>query len=85
MLRQDKGYSFLSREVDFLEILEVYLKRGLRDVAEIEKLISWARREKAPGGEFPYIRAFLYPKQGISEILFNDRIARERLIECLMQ
>jgi hypothetical protein len=85
VLRQDKGYFLLSREVDFLEILEVYLKRGLRDVVEIERLISWAKKKKAPEGEFPYIRAFLYPKQGISEILLNDRMARERLIECLMQ
>ena len=83
--KQDRGFSLLVRETDLMDILEKSLEQGLLDGQELKTLISWSKKRKPPEKAFPYIRAFLHPKQGIPDNLFMDRATRDRLIECLMQ
>lgn len=84
-LKQDRGFSLLVRETDLMDILEKSLEQWPLDGQELKTLISWSKKRKPPDGAFPYIRAFLHPKQGIPNNLFMDKATRDRLIECFMQ
>lgn len=85
ILRQKQGFALLKREVNFMDVLEEFLREGIWDNKEIKELISWAKKRSHLKKDSPYTRAFLYPKQGIPEEVLRDNMARKRLIEYLIQ
>lgn len=85
ILRQNKQLAIFRQEISLVEILENILKQGLSDNSEMKKLISWAKKRIPVKDDFPYIKAFLYPKHGIPDNMKDDEAIKERLIECFIQ
>jgi hypothetical protein len=86
VLNQKKEFSLLRDKIDLMRVLEEFLKKGSwDDVGEIKNIFSWAKKTIPPVGEFPYIKAFLYPKQGIPESVLKDRTIKEKLQLCLRE
>jgi len=79
-----KTFDLLKREVNPKEIIEEYIKRKLVGEKEAKRLISWAKKARASDSKFPYIKAFLCPKEGISDELLQDVNLRKRLIKWLV-
>ena len=51
----------------------------------MEECLSWVRKKKLPKGDFPYIKAFLFPEYGIPECVLRDVQIKRKLIDCLIK
>jgi|GEM_PF-913851 len=80
-----KEFSLFRDRIILMEVLEEFLKKGLWDENEIKDIYSWAKKTSPPTGDFPYIKAFLYPKQGISESVLKDGKIKEKLLRSLIE
>jgi len=85
ILRQEKGFSLLRKEMDMMEVLEESLKKGGLDDIVMKRIVLWAKKGRPLEKRFLYIRSFLYPEEGISEEILKDECMRERLLNCLIQ
>ncbi|MDM8524850.1 hypothetical protein QUF80_15890 [Desulfococcaceae bacterium HSG8] len=85
MLNQFKGFGVLREETGLTEILENLFIQGFPDERKMKKLTSWAKKTEPPADNFPYIKAFLFPRQGIPEIILENKSDRQRLVTCLIE
>lgn len=85
VLSQEKGFSLLRGDIDLMEVLEESLKSSKLSSDQIKTLILWAQKRKLEKIELPYIKAFLYPRQGIPKEVLEDKLTRERLFKILIQ
>jgi len=85
VLGQHKGFAVLRQDISLTDVLEDIFKERLPDKQEMAKIISWAKNKKPPEGDFPYIKAFLYPKHGIPDDILKNEVVGERLTACLIQ
>ncbi len=86
---QQKEYVLLKEELEPLEILEKVLRdklaRNRLDKEEIRKIVVWAKKRTPPEGDFPYIKAFLYPTKESASVMLKNEKLREKLLDCLRQ
>jgi hypothetical protein len=80
-----KEFSLLREGLDMMRVLEQCLKDGIWTDEEMEKILQWAGKRKPDVKEFPYLKGFLYPKEGIPYVVMKDRDARARLLRCLVK
>lgn len=85
MLRQGRGFDLLKGQINLMEVLEGFLKECLWSEGEMEECLSWVRKKKLPKGDFPYIKAFLFPEYGIPECVLRDVQIKRKLIDCLIK
>lgn len=83
-IRQKKGAAILLDEVNPWEILEQSISQGSLLDAEMNQIISWAKKARPPQGTFMYVQMFLYPKMmGMVQDYLDARI-REKLLKTLI-
>lgn len=79
-IKQNKVFSLLRKEISPQEIIENLLKEVELPKVDMKNLILWAKRRRPPEIKFPYIRTFLYPRQGIPEEFLEDIIKKRLLV-----
>ena len=83
--RAGREFDLLMGRVDFLEVIENYLRRGKWGEEEFRKLLAWGKGFPMPEGDYLYIKAFLYPreaKEAVKKVL-KEEAMREMLLEIL--
>jgi len=78
-------FSLLRKELNLMEVVEQCLKDGIWTDEEMEKILQWSKKRKPDVKDFPYLKAFLYPKEGIPDFVMKDKDARARLLRCLVK
>jgi hypothetical protein len=80
-----KEFSLLRKELNLMEVVEQCIKDGIWTDEEMEKILQWAKKRKPDVKDFPFLKAFLYPKEGIPDFVMKDKDARARLLRCLVK
>ncbi len=86
ILKEEKAFSLLKGEIDFMEILESLLKEESLSEEDMKMLIFWANKKKSKSIEsrYIYIKTFLYPKEGIPELFLKDNNLKRILFPWLI-
>lgn len=84
ILSKKQVFAFLNNQINLMDVLEEFVKDNLMDEEKMNILISFAKKTKLLCKEYPYIRSFLYPKNGVSEEVLRNKEARERLLFILI-
>ena len=83
-INQGVTYEIFAQRISPLQVIENFLKDYSWSEVDMKTLFSWAKKRKPPKDDFPYIRAFFYPREGISKDILRDERIRGRLLECLL-
>lgn len=87
VLDRDRGFTLLHGRLNLMNLLEETLKRGVWCEDALKKLLSWAKGHPPPTGDYPFLKAALYPQQGnLNRIVkeMPDGKAKDTLLKCLI-
>jgi len=84
IFRKGKLIDFLSKKLDLMKIIDEYIEKAEWNEKEINKLLKWKQGIKLPNIKYKYIRAYLFPKDGIPDDFIKDKYLFERLKEFLI-
>ena len=84
-ISEGKAFDILTAKMDKALLIENYLKRGSLSDAEMTALSTWAKKRKLQKGEFPYMKSYFYPRQGISDEVLQDTRGREKFLAILIR
>jgi len=85
IMMERKAIDLLKGKLDLMDIIENYIKNGRWSEKEIEKFLKWRKGKKPPDKRYKYIRAYLFPKDGIPDEFINDVRLSEELKEFLVK
>ncbi|MCU4137410.1 MAG: hypothetical protein MW689_000981 [Thermodesulfobacteria bacterium] len=83
-INQGVTYEIFAQRISPLHVIENFLKDYPWSEVDMKTLFSWAKKRKPPKDDFPYIRAFFYPREGISKDILRDERIRDVLLKCLL-